>query len=61
MTWRPPSRHEIGREGLETQYPDSNRGQGAAVAPLSEVIVGPIRPTLLVLLGGAGLLLLIAS
>ena len=27
---------------LETQYPDSNRDQGAAVEPLSEVIVGDI-------------------
>ena len=45
---------------LERQYPDSNRGQGASVVPLSEVIVGDIRPILLVLLGGAGLLLLIA-
>jgi predicted permease len=46
---------------LEKQYPDSNRGQGAAVIPLTEVIVGDIRPILLVLLSGAGLLLLIAS
>jgi macrolide transport system ATP-binding/permease protein len=45
---------------LESQYPDSNRGQGASVLPLSEVIVGDVRPILLVLLGGAGLLLLIA-
>jgi len=45
---------------LEIQYPDSNRGQGAAVATLADVIVGDIRPILLVLLGGAGLLLLIA-
>lgn len=45
---------------LEKQYPDSNHGQGALVLPLSEVIVGTIRPILLVLLGGAGLLLLIA-
>ncbi len=44
---------------LETQYPDSNRDQGAAVEPLSDVIVGDIRPVLLVLLAGAGLLLLI--
>jgi macrolide transport system ATP-binding/permease protein len=44
---------------LELQYPDSNRGQGASVVALSEVIVGDIRPILLVLLGGAGLLLLI--
>jgi len=45
---------------LEKQYPDSNRGQGATVSPLSEAIVGDIKPILLVLLGGAGLLLLIA-
>lgn len=46
---------------LEKQYPDSNRGQGSSVKPLSEAIVGDIRPILLALLGGAGLLLLIAS
>jgi macrolide transport system ATP-binding/permease protein len=46
---------------LEAQYPDSNRGQGAAVTTLADVIVGNVRPTLLVLLGGAGLLLVIAS
>jgi len=45
---------------LERQFPDSNRGQGASVMPLSEAIVGNIRPMLLVLLGGAGLLLFIA-
>ncbi len=45
---------------LEVQYPVSNRGQGASVMPLSEEIVGEIRPILLVLLGGAGLLLVIA-
>ena len=45
---------------LEVQYPDSNRDQGATVAPLSEIIVGDVKPILLVLLGGAGLLLLIA-
>jgi predicted permease len=45
---------------LERQYPDSNRGQGASVVPLSEVIVGDLRPVLLVLLTGAGMLLLIA-
>ena len=37
---------------LEKQYPDSNRGQGAAVLSLSEVIVGNIRPILLMLLVG---------
>jgi macrolide transport system ATP-binding/permease protein len=45
---------------LEVQYPGSNRGQGANVIPLYEEIVGDIRPMLLVLLGGAGLLLVIA-
>jgi predicted permease len=45
---------------LEQQYPDSNKGQGATVAPLTEFIVGDVKPVLLVLLGGAGLLLLIA-
>ena len=47
-------------EQLERQYPDTNRGQSAIVEPLYEVIVGDIRPILLVLLSGAGLLLLIA-
>src|SRR6201996_8246483 len=45
---------------LEKQYPGSNMGQGALVLPLSDAIVGDIRPILLVLLCGAGLLLLIA-
>ncbi len=45
---------------LEEQYPGTNRGQGAAVVPLSETIVGNIRPILLMLLSGAGSLLLIA-
>ncbi len=45
---------------LEKQYPDSNRGNSASVIPLSEAIIGDIRPIFLVLLGGAGLLLLIA-
>jgi macrolide transport system ATP-binding/permease protein len=45
---------------LEQQYPDSNKAQGAVVLPLSDVIVGDVRPILLMLLGGATLLLLIA-
>jgi predicted permease len=45
---------------LEVQYPDSNRNQGATVVPLSEVIVGDVKPILLLLFGGVGLLLLIA-
>lgn len=46
---------------LEKQYPDSNRGQGAALQPLSELVVGEIRPILLMLLTAALVLLLIAS
>ncbi len=45
---------------LEQQYPDSNKGQGAAVISLSEAIVGDVRPVFLVLFCGAALLLLIA-
>jgi predicted permease len=46
---------------LEQQYPDSNRGQGSLVMPLADAIVGDLRPILIVLLSGAGLLLLIAA
>ena len=45
---------------LERQYPDSNRGQGASVIPLAQSITGDIRPILMVLMCGAGMLLLIA-
>ena len=45
---------------LERQYPEDNRQIGASLQPLSEVVFGDIRPLLLSLLGGAGLLLLIA-
>lgn len=45
---------------LEKQYPDSNLGQGASVMPLSKAISGDIKRILLALMGGAGLLLLIA-
>ena len=45
---------------LEIQYPNDNRGQGAYVAPLTDEFVRDVRPILLALLGGAGLLLLIA-
>jgi predicted permease len=46
---------------LQRQYSDSNNGQDAFVMPLSEVIVGNIRPIFLLLLSGAGLLLVIAT
>jgi macrolide transport system ATP-binding/permease protein len=46
---------------LALAYPGSNQGQSASVVPLSEIFVGKLRPTLLMLLAGAGLLLLIAG
>lgn len=45
---------------LAKQYPDSDEGRGATVLPLTEVIVGNLRPILLLLLSGAVLLLVIA-
>jgi predicted permease len=45
---------------LEKEYPDSNKGRSARLAPFRDAIAGDIRPTLLVLASGAGLLLLIA-
>jgi macrolide transport system ATP-binding/permease protein len=46
---------------LRRQYPDINRFIGSAnLLPLRDFIVGDIRPVLLILLSGAGLLLLIA-
>lgn len=46
---------------LAVQYPGSNQGQGAAVQPLANIIVGQVKPVLLTLLAASGLLLLIAS
>lgn len=45
---------------LAIQYPE-NKGQGAFVQPLSELVFGPIRPIAWTLLAASGLLLLIAS
>jgi macrolide transport system ATP-binding/permease protein len=46
---------------LEKQYPDSNQGQGAAVFPLTDVVVGDAQPVLRMLLAASALLLLIAA
>jgi macrolide transport system ATP-binding/permease protein len=46
---------------LAQQYPDDDHGRGTAMMPLTEVILGNVRPVLLVLLAGAALLLLIAA
>jgi predicted permease len=45
---------------LQRQYGVTGRNLTASVVPLSEIIVGDVRPILLTLLGGASLLLLIA-
>lgn len=45
---------------LEKEYPDSNRGQSATVTPLADVITGPVRPLLVLLMSGALLLLALA-
>jgi predicted permease len=45
---------------LAEAYPKSNSKHGVNVAPLTSVIVGNVRPTLLVLLGAVGFVLLIA-
>jgi len=47
-------------EALEKQYPASNTKLRTTIVPLNEVIVGQIRPILLLLLGAVGLLLMIA-
>jgi macrolide transport system ATP-binding/permease protein len=45
---------------LQQEFEITGRDLSASVVPLSEVIVGNVRPILLMLLGGAALLLLIA-
>lgn len=45
---------------LGEQYPDSNKGWSMLLVPLREQLTGNIRPTLLMLLGAVGFVLLIA-
>jgi putative ABC transport system permease protein len=45
---------------LAARHPDTNRGWGADVVDLHEQTVGDVRPALLILLGGVGVLLLMA-
>ena len=45
---------------LLQQYPAAGQEANAAVTPLAQIITGDVRPILLVLLAGSGLLLLIA-
>jgi putative ABC transport system permease protein len=45
---------------LEQAYPTSNGGKGIAIVPLQEQLVGDSRPTLNLLAGAVGLVLLIA-
>ena len=47
-------------QALQQQYPESNRGHGAWVIPLEDRLKGPVRSSLLLLLGAVAFVLLIA-
>lgn len=46
--------------GLSEQFPNMNEGWTANVQPMSEHVAGDLRPTLLVLLGAVGFVVLVA-
>ncbi len=46
--------------GLQQRYPESNRGWEVRLVPMHQQVVGEIRPSLILLMGAVGLLLLIA-
>jgi putative ABC transport system permease protein len=46
---------------LEEEFPDSNRGWGVTIVPLMEQTVGNVRPALLIVLAGVGVILLMAA
>jgi putative ABC transport system permease protein len=46
--------------GLAETYPDSNKGQGATISPLSSLVIGESGPVLWMLLGAVGFVLLIS-
>ncbi len=45
---------------LQHQYPDTNKGWWMRQRPLRDVLMGPVRPALLLMWGAVGILLLIA-
>ena len=64
---KPDASIETAREQLRSlsddlgrRSPDTHRGLTAAIMPLHEAIVGDVRPSLLVMLGAVGLVLVIA-
>ncbi len=50
---------DIIAQHLGEQYPATNAGWSTRLQPLQEVLVGDVRPALLILLGAAGIVLLI--